>query len=58
MVIYNHNQKLDTALKSLEKLDITDNNKQAISNFLQYIASYGCPAARQVKYIYIKLKYH
>ena len=53
MVIYNHAQKLDTAFKSLEKLDITKKNKQDIKDFLHYIASYGCSAARQVKYIYL-----
>ena len=52
MPIYNHTQKLDTALKNLENLDITEKNKQDIKDFLHYIASYGCSVTRQSKYIY------
>jgi len=52
MPIYYHTQKLDTALKRLEKLDITKKNKQDIKDFLHYIASNDCSVIRQMKYIY------
>jgi hypothetical protein len=52
MTIYNHTQKLDTALKRLEKLDITKKNKQDIKDFIHYIALNGCSVTRQVKYVY------
>lgn len=52
MPVYNNTRRLDTALKNLEEIDITDNNKQSIKDFLHYIASYGCSVGRQCKYIY------
>ena len=33
-------------------MDITQNNKKDIRDFLHYIASCGCSTARQAKYIY------
>ncbi len=53
MPIHNQINKMDTALKNLEKLDISDNNKRDIKDFLHYIASNDCSVTRQVKYIYI-----
>ena len=52
MPVYNNSRRLDTALKNLENVDITDKNKQDIKDFLHYIASYGVSIGRQCKYIY------
>ena len=40
MPIYNNSRRLDSALKNLDEIDITENNKQDIKDFLHYIASY------------------
>lgn len=53
MGVYNHARGLNTALRNLETLDITEQNKQNIRDFLHYIASHRCSVTRQVKYIYL-----
>lgn len=52
MGVYNHARGLNTALRNLKTLDITEQNKQDIRDFLHYIASHRCSITRQVKYIY------
>lgn len=50
--IYNNNGRLKAALKKLDTLDITNQNKEDILSFLHYVVSYGCSVGRQAKYIY------
>ena len=52
MSVHNVERRLKTALTNLEDIEITDQNKQDIRDFLEYIASHGCSIARQCKYIY------
>ena len=52
MSIHNVERRLETALKNLENIDITSNNKIEIRKFLNFIGSHGCSIARQCKYIY------
>ncbi len=50
--IYNNNGRLKAALKRLDTLDITNQNKEDILSFLHYVASKKCSVGRQAKYIY------
>jgi integrase/recombinase XerD len=52
MSIHNVERRLAKALDRLENLDISQQNKQDIKDFLNYIAAHGCSIARQCKYIY------
>ena len=40
MPIYNNPRRLDSALKNLEEIDITEKNKQDIKDFLHYYINF------------------
>jgi site-specific recombinase XerD/ribosomal protein L40E len=52
MSVYNNERRLETALKHLEELEISKENKADIKDFLNYISAHGCSLTRQCKYIY------
>jgi len=52
MSVYNNERRLDTALKNLNEIDITKQNKTDIRTYLHFLSAQGISIARQCKYIY------
>jgi hypothetical protein len=52
MSIHRAERRLETTLRHLETKEITTQNRGDIKAFLSFIASRGCSAIRQCKYIY------
>ncbi len=52
MSIHRVERRLETALRNLDAVDITKQNKEDIRAFLNFISSHKCGISRQCKYIY------
>jgi tRNA A58 N-methylase Trm61 len=54
MGIYNREKKLEIALKNMEDLEISDNNKQLIKDFLQFLADTNLTMSTNLLHSFIK----